>query len=551
MSPSCDALHPSELGNGWSQPFRRCADWRLLNGRPMKFDRRNFLTSLVGAAAFSNLNLRSNGTRSLIAPTLAGLALDPRRPQFHFLPAANWMNDPNGPIYWKGSYHMFYQYNPNGAFWGDMHWGHAVSSDMVHWKHLPVALSPTPGGADADGCFTGTAVIQNGQVEMMYTGVRSASEYEATIKDGAHSLLETQCFATSTDPQLVNWTKLPVPVIAAPPRALQVNGFRDPSPWRQGDWWYTVIGSGVANQGGAVLLYKSKDLRNWEYVHVLAGRNQNEAKTFDPYDPWDVWECPEFFALGSKHVLICSTGGKAYWQSGQLTPETMQFHAEQSGILDYGSFYAPKTQLDKSGNRILWGWIQETRPLEQYKAAGWAGMMSLPRVLTLSSDGKLKTRVATEVNALRKREELLDVSSGEEKTQRQIDSMRINENCGEILCSVRRTSESFSLSLLGSVEALSPWLTIKYDPNHSDELLIDARPIPAFPGDRENIELQLYVDSSVIEIFVNQQSACTKRFYPSGDDPQDLRLKWTGKTTNIAHLSVWQVKPISADRLTS
>ena len=169
----------------------------------------------------------------------------------------------------------------------------------------------------------------------------------------------------------MHWTKLAAPVIAASPPGMQVNGFRDPSPWRQGDWWFTVLGSGIANQGGAVLLYKSKDLRNWEYVRVLAGRNQNEAKTFDPYDPWDVWECPEFFAFRSKHVLICSTEGKAYWQSGQLDPETMQFHAEQSGILDYGPFYAPKTQLDNSGNRILWGWIQETRPVEQYKAAGW------------------------------------------------------------------------------------------------------------------------------------------------------------------------------------
>src|ERR1700758_3966573 len=87
------------------------------------------------------------------------LAHDSNRPQFHLLPAANWMNDPNGPIYWKGNYHMFYQCNPNGAVWGDMHWGHAMSPDMVHWRHLPVALAPTPGGPDSAGCFSGTAVM--------------------------------------------------------------------------------------------------------------------------------------------------------------------------------------------------------------------------------------------------------------------------------------------------------------------------------------------------------------------------------------------------------
>ena len=91
--------------------------------------------------------------------TQAEIAADPLRPQFHLLPQRNWMNDPNGPIFWKGKYHMFFQYNPDAAVWGDMHWAHAVSPDMVHWKHLPVALAPTPGGYDADGCFSGSAAV--------------------------------------------------------------------------------------------------------------------------------------------------------------------------------------------------------------------------------------------------------------------------------------------------------------------------------------------------------------------------------------------------------
>ncbi|HLI76244.1 MAG TPA: glycoside hydrolase family 32 protein, partial [Acidobacteriaceae bacterium] len=125
----------------------------------------------------------------------AKLARDPRRPQFHLLPKRNWMNDPNAPVYWKGRYHMFFQYNPDGAIWGDMHWGHAVSPDMVHWKHLPVALAPTPGGPDAEGCFSGTAVIDGDEVAVLYTGVVNAPESEATLRDGVHSLRETQCLA--------------------------------------------------------------------------------------------------------------------------------------------------------------------------------------------------------------------------------------------------------------------------------------------------------------------------------------------------------------------
>src|SRR6476620_4558988 len=111
----------------------------------------------------------------------ARLAADPLRPQFHLLPASNWMNDPNGPIYWKGKYHMFFQYNPNAAVWGDMHWNHAVSEDMVYWKHLPIALAPTPGGPDKDGCFTGSIVVEKGVPTMLYTGVNP----------------EVQCYATS------------------------------------------------------------------------------------------------------------------------------------------------------------------------------------------------------------------------------------------------------------------------------------------------------------------------------------------------------------------
>ena len=131
----------------------------------MKTGRRNVLAALTGAAALPFLRAiapaqaaeeqspaPSSGESS--TAKRISLAEDPLRPQFHLLPRANWMNDPNGPIYWNGQYHMFYQFNPDGAYWGNMHWGHAVSPDMVHWRHLAVALAPTPGSPDADGCFT-------------------------------------------------------------------------------------------------------------------------------------------------------------------------------------------------------------------------------------------------------------------------------------------------------------------------------------------------------------------------------------------------------------
>ncbi len=172
-------------------------------------------------------------------------------------------------------------------------------------------------------------------------------------------------------------------------------------PWRQDDGWYTVLASGLANQGTAVLLCRSNDLRHWEYVQVFAIRDRSGAAALDSFDPWEVWECPEFFPLGAYHVLIFSAAGKTWWLSGKLDEQTMTFHRQQGGILDHGTYYAAKTQLDKAGNRIVWGWITETRPLAEYKAAGWAGLMSLPRVLSIAGDGRLRLRVAAEVLALR------------------------------------------------------------------------------------------------------------------------------------------------------
>ena len=126
---------------------------------------------------------------------------DPHRPRFHFLPAKNWMNDPNGLIQWQGQYHLFYQYNPNGAVHGTIHWGHAVSSDLIRWTDLPIALTPTPGGPDAAGCWSGCAVDNHGIPTLIYTGIRP----------------QAQCIATSLD-GLITWEKFSGnPVLKSPP----------------------------------------------------------------------------------------------------------------------------------------------------------------------------------------------------------------------------------------------------------------------------------------------------------------------------------------------
>jgi|HubBroStandDraft_4_1064222.scaffolds.fasta_scaffold01099_3 beta-fructofuranosidase len=516
----------------------------------LKINRRKFLVG--GAAVIGAPTLRMvafSGRPS--APSLPlDLAADPRRPQYHLLPPANWTNDPNGPIYWRGEYHMFYQYNPDGAYWGDMHWGHAVSSDMVHWRHLPVALAPTPGGPDSAGCFSGTALAVGNEVVLLYTGVVSAQENEATIRNGAHSLRESQCLATGTGKDLTVWTKDPMPVIVAPPAGMDVTGFRDPAPWRQGDNWYMAVGSGIRGKSAVVLLYRSTDLHHWEYLHVLAQGSGTGPQAGNPVESGDMWECPDFFPLGNKHVLIHSTGGKAYWQSGSLDPDAMVFHPERGGVLDYGSYYAPKTQVDKDGQRIVWGWILEARPESEFRAAGWAGMISLPRVLRLDADTGLQIELAPEVEKLREREQRLRITGNEESDRRQLAQMRVENACGEIVWTFRRGADPVEIALV-SADNRKPWLACRYDPSHANEIAIDEQLVPCGAGEDRETELRFLIDGSVIECFANRHGALTKRFYYAGSSAPVIGVQVNGKLESLSGLSMWQIKPISRDRLTT
>ena len=252
-----------------------------------------------------------------------GRAEDPMRPRFHLLPAANWMNDPNGPIYFNGRYHMFYQYNPNAAVWGDMHWAHSISSDMIHWTHLPNALRPTPGGPDEAGCFSGSAIAIGKRVYVVYTGVVETSPETATVNDGKHSFREAQCLAWSDDHDLRRWSKLPSPIIPHPPPGLVIRGFRDPAVWKQGSQYYMVVGVGMPRTAG-ILLYRSSDLKRWTYLHLLFSSPWNSTPSVNPVDSGEMWECPEIFKLDGKYVLIYSTERKVFWKTGRLDTETMQ-----------------------------------------------------------------------------------------------------------------------------------------------------------------------------------------------------------------------------------
>ncbi len=457
-------------------------------------------TFLAGLALTTGATL--TGTLSALADAAplsdAAIARDPMRPAYHLLPARDWMNDPCGPMYWQGKYHMFYQYSPHSAVSGIKTWAHAVSPDMVHWQRLPVALAPTPGGPDADGCWTGTAIVADGRPTFLYTGVVTSSEDQATLRDGDTYLRESVCMAIAEDDALLHWRKLPQPVVAAPPAGMHVAGFRDPSPWRDGDHWYLIVASGRRGVGGEVLLYRSTDLRHWEYLHPLAQGNATGKSDSNPVGSGEMWECPDFFPLDGKHVLIHSTAGQTLWQIGTLDHTAMLFHAESEGLLDHGSYYAPKSQLDAHGNHILWGWITDTRPDAELKRAGWSGMMSLPRRLSIA-DSQLVMEPAAGITSLRTAPRTSTVVRRLPSAAQEL----------RLIFQPASTPSTFEQSFVDNQGAV---LLLRTDPQQAaGTVRVGDKEITGIGSGP--LDLHIFFDHSVAEIFFNHRQAITQRYY--------------------------------------
>ncbi len=506
----------------------------------MSLTRRSFIRLSAAAAltpAMAGALRRS--TESDTAALCRKLADDPLRPQYHLLPDHNWMNDPNGPIFFHGRYHMFHQYNPAGATWGNMNWAHATSPDMLHWEHEAIALSPTPGGPDQDGVFSGSAVLDNGTPTIIYTGVAPPSGNNTTLRDGSHTWRETQCLAVAQDEALRTWKKVTTPVIAGPPPGLDVTGFRDPALWREDDKWMLILGSGIRGKGGAILLYSSPDLRNWTYLHPLVEGTFSGKDSSNPVGAGDMWECPDFFPIGNKHVLLISTMGKVRWKVG--TYANQKFTAETEGVVDWGSYYAAKTMLDRNGRRILWGWITETGPDPELIKAGWAGVMSLPRVLSLTANNQLQTTVAPEVSGLRGAQ----IASSGPASIANIGDVRMNNLATELDLRLKPKIGEFTLhfhSDSGDFAVIS--LSNK---EGSRVVTINEQSFPLPSEYDSEIRIHSYIDGSVMETFVDG-SALTTRVYKIPSGP--LGLRFEGNVRPIS-LEGWQINPISKNRLTS
>ncbi|MCM1113856.1 MAG: glycoside hydrolase family 32 protein [Clostridium sp.] len=287
-----------------------------------------------------------------------------KRFKYHFEPKHGWINDPNGLIYFKGKYHAFFQYNPNEPKWGPMHWGHAVSDDLIHWQELPIALKPDMYYENDGGCFSGSAVEKDGIMYLFYTSVSD--------KYG-----QTQSVAMSDDG--INFRKYEGnPVIINPP-CVGSKDFRDPKVTFIDGKYYMVVGSGKDGVG-KVLLYKSDDLLKWNYIGVL----------YENAEFGEVFECPDFFKLGESYVLMfskmISDMNKTQFVIGDFDGEKFypkSFQSPENGP----EFYAPQTFQDNKGRRILIGWFYNWGK-EPDPDLSFAGALTIPREVKIDN-GKI------------------------------------------------------------------------------------------------------------------------------------------------------------------
>jgi beta-fructofuranosidase len=305
-----------------------------------------------------------------------------------------------------------------------------------------------------------------------------------------------------------------------------------------------ILGSGVRNKGGSILLYSSLDLRRWTYLHPLIEGTFSGKNAINPVDTGDMWECPDFFPIADKHVLLVSTMGKVRWKVG--TYANQRFIPEKEGIVDWGSYYAAKTMLDRDGNRILWGWIPESRPDADLIAAGWAGVMSLPRALSLNNEGELQTQVIEATRVLRTTHTRIGSDQSASTRERLLNELRIRDLCAELEFEVHPKADNFAVRLQSGTEE---FVTLSFiDKGSGRELRVKtlAAPVAGSPG--SPIHLHMFFDGSVLEIFANATTALTARVYRKPSGP--IRLSFEG-SAEVKLLDAWQMKPISPDRLTA
>ncbi|QJD82060.1 GH32 C-terminal domain-containing protein [Cohnella herbarum] len=489
---------------------------------------------------------------------------DRYRPQYHLISPGHWMNEPHAPLYFEGKYHIFYQFNPQGPYWHQIHWGHAVSDDMVHWKDMPVALAPDGGSETPDGVWSGSAAIdENGNPALFFTaGNDAATPNQATG-------LARSTYKDDGDTNLKKWVYNGTPVTTQAPNLSAAEGevwygnFRDPYIWKDGGTWYQLVGSGIKNVGGTALLYTSDDMVNWTYQHpFFVGNYEKYHKT------GQVWELPILLPLGKdgsgtmKYAFFINPWFAQYdadnvkyvfhwigtWDkaNNKFVPDH-----EEPRLFDYGEhFTGPSGMVDGDGRSILFSIAQDRRTEQQHYDAGWAHNGGLPLVLSLRSDDTLGVEPIPELQSLRG-QKLVDVS----QTTIGAANAKLNQIQGDMLEVVLEaqinTAKKFGISLRKTADG-SEETKLFYDTDNQT-LNLDRWKSSLNPDvqkgiqngkmelDGDLLKLHIYLDRSMIEAYANGKNSITSRVYPTRGDALGLNIWSEGGEVSIQKLQVWEM----------
>lgn len=402
--------------------------------------------------------------------------------KIHFKAPNCWINDPNGFIWYKGRYHLFYQCFPYSAHWGRMHWGHAVSKDLVNWEEKGIALFPSKTD-DRSGCFSGSAIEYKDKMYIYYTGVNYTEEDPENINCCINdTFTAAQLMITSEDGMKfdnITDKKTVIPPIEDK-KIGDKNHTRDPKVWRGKDAWYMVLGSTV-EKNGRLLFYKSSDLKTWQYL------NYCEKDGFG----W-MWECPDFFEIDGKGVTIFSPMGffndgngydsVAVCMLSSFDENTGKMElSENYQLFDYGiDLYAPQSTTDEDGNRVVIAWARMPEAVITEKGE-WCGMMCIPRIVDVKNNHvyirphtNVKNSFVTKLSAPKK--------------------------SGYMLKTTLKNGESINV---GGYVIKRENDKITTDRSEVFNIKGNYRLIAETPVINDGYELEIYVDEHLVEVFIN------------------------------------------------
>jgi sucrose-6-phosphate hydrolase SacC (GH32 family) len=456
------------------------------------------------------------------------LLADPYRPAYHFVIPEDYAGpfDPNGAIFWRGLYHLFYIYQENHVHV----FGHVSSVDMVHWRQHPTPLFPTADSVDR-GMFSGNCFInKKGEATMLFHGVGAGN-----------------CIATSTDDSLDRWTRLPSNPIVPNTTNKTVYASWDPHGWVEGDTYYAIFGG---NPGSATpaSVFKASELDGWSYVGPFLRHEMPDVAANEDIS------CPDFFTLGNKRVLVCiahNRGTRYYvgeWKNEQFVPET---HARLSWADNL--YFAPETLLTPDGRRVLWAWIFDQRSAETRAASGWSGELALPRELALGDDGLLRFRPLEELKRLRYSEQAIGKLALPADQEVELPAFKGNA------IELETTFEPGGARQVGVKVCRSPDReeeTLVYYDAAEQKLKIDTGRSSLAEGPKsveaapyalkagEPLALRVFVDKSVVEVFTGDgRQALVRRMYPVRADSVGVSAFATGGAATLRAARAWQMAP--------